>query len=107
MSATLKSMAVAIALCASSAGCGFDRPGTWRAAGSNDANLRAMLVDPSHLTRGVGTTTSRGPTAAQAIIRLDEDRRRPLPDSRAAQIGSLATQAPSGGGSGGGGPGGN
>ena len=75
----------------------FEREGTWRATGANDSNLRSMLADPSDETRGVAATTSRGTTAAQAVIRLDEDRRRPLPDSRAAQIGGLATQAPGGG----------
>lgn len=98
---------VGLMLLGACAGQDFDRPGTWQATGVNQANLNAMAASPAHLTLGVGNTTSRGPTAAQAIIRLDEDRRRPLPDSRAAQVGSAAPQpgggAPPGGGGGAGG----
>jgi hypothetical protein len=74
----------------------FERSGTWQATGANEANLRAMLAEPSHAVRGVADTTARGGTVSMAVRRLDEDRRRPLPDSRAAQIGSAPS--PTGGG---------
>ena len=40
------------------AGCGsvvdiYERPGTWRPVGANDANLRAMIADPDDLVTGV------------------------------------------------------
>lgn len=82
------------------AGCAatddFRRPGTWQASGINDANLRAMLAEPGHAVRGVGARTERGQPASQAIRRLEQGRRQPLPDSRAAQIGAAATPAGSG-----------
>jgi hypothetical protein len=65
----------------------LDRPGTWRPNGANDTNLRAMIADPAHLRAGVAAPTERAEPATQAIRRLQTDRRRPLPDSRAAQIG--------------------
>lgn len=79
------------------AGCGpddFSRPGTWQATGANEANLRAMVAEPAHLQRGVAATTERAQPATQAIRRLAADRRRPLPDSRAAQIGAITTGSP-------------
>lgn len=88
------------------AGCGpddFSRPGTWQATGINDANLRAMLADPRHAVGGVGAATDRGEPGVAAIERLNQDRRRPLPDSRAAMIGSApaaSAPAPAMGGSG-------
>jgi len=48
----------------------FEREGTWRATGANDANLRAMIADPSHLDRGIAPPTpSRGEVSARAINR--------------------------------------
>ncbi len=45
-----------------------ERAGTWRASGANDANLRAMVADPSHLDRGVAPATpARGEPATRAI----------------------------------------
>lgn len=82
----------------------LNRPGTWRPGGANDANLRAMVADPAHLRAGVAATTERGMPAAQAIRRMETDRRRPLPDTRAAQIGVVhsGTISPTPGGTGGG-----
>lgn len=77
------------------AGCGtgedFSRRGTWQPVGANDANLRTMLAEPAHAVRGVAAPTERGQPASLAIRRLELDRRRPLPDSRAAEIGAVAT----------------
>jgi hypothetical protein len=48
----------------------WERPGTWQQTGANEANLRAMVVDPTHLTRGVAPATpSRGQPAARAVAR--------------------------------------
>jgi hypothetical protein len=82
------------------AGCAavddFHRPGTWQARGINEANLRAMLAEPAHAMRGVAARTERGQPASQAIHRLEQDRRRPLPDTRAAQIGAAGAPAATG-----------
>jgi hypothetical protein len=49
----------------------YSRPGTWQATGANEANLRAMVADPSHLDRGAQPRTmARGEAAAQAGARL-------------------------------------
>lgn len=79
----------------------LNRPGTWRPGGANDANLRAMVADPGHLRAGVAAPTERAMPATQAIRRMETDRRRPLPDTRAAQIGAAnASAVPSGSGGG-------
>ena len=56
----------------------IDRPGTWRATGANEHNLRAMVADPRDLEAGAGVATERGGGAARAVTRLLIDRRRPL-----------------------------
>jgi hypothetical protein len=49
----------------------WDRDGAWRATGTNDANLRAMIVDPAHLSRGAQPATpARAEAAALAAGRL-------------------------------------
>lgn len=68
----------------------IDRPGTWHATGLNDRNLRAMLADPAHAERGVGTMEGRGDTAAAAVQRLRDDKLRPLQDPRSPQGGANA-----------------
>jgi hypothetical protein len=78
------------------AGCDFERPRTWSASGANDANLRAMLADPSDAVRGVAAPTDRGQPASVAIYRLEQGRRPPLPDSRASAIGAIAAPPPPG-----------
>lgn len=73
------------------AGCGrddFSRPGTWQPAGLNDANLLTMLADPSHAERGVAAIGERGQPASAAVLRLEQDRRRPLPDTRVSRVGA-------------------
>jgi hypothetical protein len=79
------------------AACGggdFARPGTWQASGVNDANLRLMLADPQDAVRGRAAMGDRAQPATLAIRRLERDRRRPLPDSRAARIGAAPAAAP-------------
>jgi len=49
----------------------IDREGMWRPTGVNEANLRAMVADPAHLSRGVeAETLARGEPAALAGRRL-------------------------------------
>ena len=64
----------------------YSRPGVWRPHGSNDANLRAMVVVPSDLVLATPTARADGGLAAAALTRLRRDRVRPLPDSGVAQI---------------------
>ncbi|HEX2526652.1 MAG TPA: hypothetical protein VHL31_10200 [Geminicoccus sp.] len=59
----------------------YDRPGTLQPAGVNDLNLQAMLVEPAHLHHGIGAVGSHGPTAADAVDRLLNGKRYPLPDT--------------------------
>lgn len=72
-------------------GCDYQRPGTWHASGVNDANLRTMLAEPAHAVSGVAAQTERGQPASLAVYLLERDRRRPLPNTRAALIGALPT----------------
>jgi hypothetical protein len=62
---------LALPLLLATAACGgpepYEREGTWQATGTNDANLRAMVADPAHLTRGARPlAASRGERAAIA-----------------------------------------
>ncbi len=57
----------------------FDRPYTWQAEGVNERNLRAMVADPAHLTRGAAAATDRGQQASAAISALEAGRRPALP----------------------------
>ena len=66
----------------------FERAGTWQAEGINDRNLRAMVADPSNLTRGVGAATARGDAGASAVAALDACRRPQLPSSSLSRVGS-------------------
>ncbi|WP_372624094.1 hypothetical protein [Falsiroseomonas sp.] len=66
---------LALPLLLAVAACGgpepYERPGTWRATGANEANLRAMVVEPAHLTRGARPlAASHGERAAIAAERL-------------------------------------
>lgn len=93
----------AVALALGLAACGpdtyfpptdFERAGTWQAEGINDRNLRAMVADPSTLTRGVGAATDRGNAGAAAVAALNRGARPPLPQT------SLSTVGQGGGGGG-------
>jgi hypothetical protein len=64
----------------------YTREGVWRPDGTNDLNLRAMVVSPSDLVRGVGSPGGNGQQAAAALERQRTDKMRPLPDSAIAKI---------------------
>jgi hypothetical protein len=64
----------------------YEREGVWRPNGANDVNLRAMVVSPSDLVRGVDSTGSDGQQAAAALDRQRLDKPRVLPDSAIAKI---------------------
>jgi hypothetical protein len=74
----------------------FARPGTWSATGANETNLRAMAANPADLQRGVTAGPDRGQQGSLAVSRLQADRRKPLPDTRASRVGAalvpVATQ---------------
>ena len=88
--------AAALAACADDP---FERPGTVAPRGLNDANLRAMIVDPGHLRRGVGADTSRADAGAKPVDLLRSGKRPQLAGggSQDAALGGF------GGGSGNGG----
>ncbi|MBR0652318.1 hypothetical protein GXW78_21860 [Roseomonas terrae] len=65
----------------------FERAGTWQAEGINDRNLRAMVADPSNLTRGVGAATDRGAMGAAAAQALQDGRRPALPRTTLSEVG--------------------
>jgi hypothetical protein len=56
----------------------FDRPGTVAPRGLNEANLRAMVVDPAHLRLGVDAPTARGDAGSRPVDLLRSGKRAPL-----------------------------
>ena len=70
--------AAAAALLAACTDDPFERPGTVAPRGFNEANLRAMVVDPAHLRRGVGADTTRGDAGAVPVDKLRSGKRAPL-----------------------------
>ncbi len=66
------------------------RDGVWRPNGSNEANLRAMVMSPSDLVRGV-PSHGDGQQAAAALDRARNDKVRPLPDSAVAKVVPVST----------------
>jgi type IV pilus biogenesis protein CpaD/CtpE len=84
MTRPIRTFLGAAAAAALLAGCTqdpFERPGTLAPRGFNDANLRAMVVEPSHLRRGVGTSTDRSDAAAKPVDLLRSGKRQPLPSA--------------------------
>ena len=73
----------------------YQRPGTWRPTGDNDANLRVMVVNPQDLVEGKGQATATGATAAPPVGRLIAGRRYPLPTISATPLGT-STEPPQG-----------
>ena len=65
----------------------FERPGTVAPRGLNDANLRAMVVDPAHLRRGLETTTARGDAGSRPVDLLRSGKRPALPGNTSAAPG--------------------
>jgi hypothetical protein len=81
---------IALLLLTVLAGCNrtdpYQREGTWRPNGANEANLRAMVVAPSDLAVASHAGPSDGELADAALSRLHHDKVRPLPDSGLAQV---------------------
>jgi hypothetical protein len=81
-------------------GCAYDltdpyqRPGTYRPTGDNDANLRVMVSNPADLMEGTGSATALGSEAAPPVARLLAGKRYPLPDLNAATVNVTNEQAP-------------
>lgn len=67
----------------------FERPGTWRPAGINEANLRAQVTDPAVLERGVGAGTDRGQQGSMPITTLEAGKRPAVPTTRLTGVGGL------------------
>ena len=65
----------------------FERPGTWRATGVNDANMRAQIVDPAQLQRGAGAGTDRGQAGSAPITVLEAGKRPQVPSTELARVG--------------------
>jgi hypothetical protein len=70
----------------------FSRPGTWRAARANDANLAVMLANPQDLRQGRAAPDSRGQAASVAVGRLESGRRFPLPASTLSRIAPVSPE---------------
>jgi hypothetical protein len=66
----------------------FERPGTWRPAGVNEANLRAQVTDPAVLQRGLGAGTDRGQQGATAVTALEAGKRPRVPSTALTIIGT-------------------
>lgn len=87
------------------AGCSpdypFDRPGTWslQQSHANDANLRAMIVNPRDLVAGVGEAGTPAAEAAPPVRRLLTGKRYPLPQTSTLQVNLVGgpQQQPGGG----------
>ena len=93
MARTLRSATIVLLI--SAAGCTqdpFERPGTWQPARVNEQNLRAMVQDERHLSRGVAAISERGNAGANATTRLFIERRRALPAVRSSTVGGAASQ---------------
>jgi type IV pilus biogenesis protein CpaD/CtpE len=79
-----------LALAATLAGCAendpYQREGVWNVEGSNAANLRAMVADPSDLDMGRDNPLSPGDVAAAAVVRLRADTVRRLPASSISNV---------------------
>lgn len=77
----------------------YQRAGTWRPEGDNDANLRAMVANPVDLQHGTGASEALGVTATEAVTRYRNDTVKALPDTNFSGIGpSLGGQGSGGGG---------
>ena len=81
-------------------GCAYDltdpyqRPGTYRPFGDNDANLRVMVANPADLVEGSGPAGASGKEAAPPVARLLAGKRYPLPDLNAATVSTTNEAAP-------------
>jgi type IV pilus biogenesis protein CpaD/CtpE len=76
----------------------YQRAGTWKPSGANEANLRAMVADPADLVHGRGDNVAMGQTAAVAVERLRAGKIKRLPDSGVAEVKVINNGAPAGDG---------
>ena len=67
----------------------YQRDGTWRPVGLNDANIAAMVAHPSDLVVGVDDPVSPGQLSAAAVRRLLTDKVKPLPN---VDVGAVIAQ---------------
>ena len=72
------------------AGCVYDRPGTWRPVGANEANLRAMVADPQDLVTGVADSRADGQVVAAAVARYRAGKVKDLPDSSISKVAPIS-----------------
>ena len=90
-------LSLILSLAACSADYPMDKPGTWSlppgALGSNDANLRVMIVNPQDLTTGEAADGSDANEAAPPVQRLVSGHRPPLPDTNGTPLGSTGGSA--------------
>lgn len=103
---SLQLVAVLLAGTGSLGGCSdpYLREGTWHATGVNDANLRAMVVEPGDLQWGASQPGSSGQLAAGAVERLRTGQVRVLSSNSISKVGSgggAAQSAPASPGTGG------
>lgn len=83
-----------VAACTYDLGDPFQRPGTFKPLGANDANLRVMVANPDDLLGQSVDNTIIGAEAAPPITRLLAGKRYPLPALNATSIGGGSQQAP-------------
>jgi len=101
MRIVMRRLSLLLLLCA--AGCGLDspdypmdKPGTWHLpeTSANDANLRAMVVNPNDLAAGTGESTTLGVEAGPPVQRLFTGQRYPLPASNPSELNILGAEQP-------------
>jgi hypothetical protein len=75
----------------------MDKPGTWNVPantlGSNDTNLRVMLVDPHDLIQGASADGSEGTEAATPVRKLVTGHRPALPNMDASTVDTSGGQS--------------
>jgi hypothetical protein len=72
----------------------FQREGTWRPEHNNDANLGAMVVDPSNFVEGVNDDDSPAVLSAAAVHRLLTDKTKQLITTDSTDAVAASPQAP-------------
>ena len=82
MSRPLPALLLLPLLAAACVGDPMERPGPFQPRGVNDANLRAMMVDPAHLRRGAEALTARGAAAADPVSLLRAGKRRDISEKQ-------------------------
>jgi hypothetical protein len=78
----------------------YQRAGTWRPEGLNDANIAAMVTRPSDLTQGVNDPVSPAQLSAAAVHRLLTDKVKPLATTQTGNISQTETAPPTAAGAG-------